>query len=448
VAAATAHQIPEAAQRVPAPDPPARRSRLDTPARLWLLLFLAVAAILAAGCVAGVGLADRQSTAAHTAQSTEALYAEVQDLAYNLADANATAATSLLVGAETPPQFSQRFNADITQAEDLLAEASQRVAGDPYASQRLNDLAERIPVYTGLVGQAQADNRFGYPVAGAYLREASAMVTGPMLAETGDVIAEQQKATASGIGSASSFDVVLLVIVLLALVALLVVGRRLAKLTHRRVNIGLLGGALVVLALFGLSLAAYSGASGHAGIARTDFNDLSQAQRETSELSLAETYVALQQINRGEDQGVNAEAASVALKAADPAHPQSGHAYSAAAAPGVHTAQTAFDAFSTCSQHAISLAADGQFTEAVSATVGDGGGGVPVGAGGCESSATSLSNDLNNVYKAAQARFDQDMNGMSGDYAGSGALPLGIAAGLLGAAAAAYGLNRRLAEFR
>jgi hypothetical protein len=40
------------------------------------------------------------------------------------------------------------------------------------------------------------------------------------------------------------------------------------------------------------------------------------------------------------------------------------------------------------------------------------------------------------------------MSGLSGDYAGSGALPLGIAAGLLGAAVAAYGINRRLAEFR
>jgi hypothetical protein len=408
------------------------------------MLILAVAATLAAGCVAGVGLADRQSTATHTAQSTEALYAEVQDLAYNLADANATAATSLLVGAETPAQFSKRFDGDITQAENLLAQASQRVAGDSYASGLLSQLADQIPVYTGLIGQAQADNRFGYPVAGAYLREASAMVTGPMLTETGKVIAEQKNATSSGIGSASSFDVVLLVIVLLALAVLLLVGRRLAKLTHRRVNTGLLGGALVVLALFGWSLAAYSGASNHASVARTDFTDLSQAQSETSQLSLAETYVALQQIDRGEDQGGDAKAAGVALKAADP----QGSVYSAAAAPGVRTAQAGFNAFSTCSQHAISLATDGQFTQAVSATVGDGSGGVAVGAGGCEASAASLRNDLGNVFKAAQARFDQDMNGLSGDYAGSGALPLGIAAGLLGAAAAAYGLNRRLAEFR
>jgi hypothetical protein len=394
--------------------------------------------------VAGVGLADRESTATHTAQSTEALYAEVQDLAYNLADANATAATSLLVGAETPSQFSERFNDDVTHAEDLLAEASQRVAGDAYASGQLSELAEQIPAYTGLVGQAQTDNRFGYPVAGAYLREASALVTGPMLTETGDVIAEQRRATGSGIGSASSFDVILLVVVLLALVALVLVSRRLAGLTHRLVNPGLVGGMLVLLALFGWSLAAYGGASGRAGVAQTDFTDLSQAQTEISQLSLAETYVALQQIDRGEDQGADAKAADAALKAAAP---DSG-TYSAAAAPGVRTAQSGFATFSSCSQHAITLAADGNFAAAISATVGSGSAKAAVGEGGCEPDATSLHSELSNVFAAARKRFDQDMSGLSGDYAGSDALPLGIAAGLLGAALAAYGINRRLAEFR
>jgi hypothetical protein len=439
VAVATAQQVSGT------PAPPGPGGRLNTPLRLWLMLAAAVVAVLAAGCVAGVGLSDRESTASHTAQGTEALYAEVQDLAYNLADANATAATSLLVGAETPTQFSVRFNDDVTQAEDLLAAASQRVAGDDYASGQLGKLAEQIPVYTGLVGQAQADNRFGYPVSGAYLREASALVTGPMLAETGNVITEQQNATESGIGSASSFDAVLLVIVLLALVALVLIARRLSVLTHRRINTGLLGGVLVLLALFGWSLAAFGGASGHASVAQTDFTDLSQAQREISQLSLAETYVALQQIDRGEDQGADATAANAAVQAADPKVGE----YSAAAASGVTTARSGgYTAYFDCSQHAISLATSGDFTAAVTATVGNGSGGVPIGEGGCEPAATTLHSQLSKVYDAAQARFDQDMSGLSGDYAGSGALPIGIVAGLLGAAAAAYGVNRRLAEFR
>lgn len=430
------------AQQISGGAPPGRRT-LDSPSRLWLMLILAVAAILAVGCVAGIGLADRESTATHADQSTEALYAEVQDLAYNLADANAAAATSLLVGAETPTQFSSRFNSDVTQAEDLLAAASQRVAGDAYASTQLSSLAEQIPVYTGLVGQAQADNRFGYPVSGAYLREASALLTGPMLTETGNVVSEQQSATKSGIDSASSFDLVLLLVVLPVLWLLLMVGVRLARLTHRRINLGLIGGGLVVVLLLIWGLAAYGGASGHADSARTDFGELSLEQGEISQLSLAQTYVALQQIDRGEDQGADAKAAQAALQGSTPQL-----LYGTPDAASARSASSAATTFSTCARSAITLASTGQYGAAVTATVGDGSGGTPVGEGGCEPAAAKLRTDLTGLYKAAQARFDGDMSGLSGDYQGSGALPVGIVVGLLGAAAAAYGLNRRLAEFR
>lgn len=427
-----------------------RRGRtLDSPSRLWLMLILAVAAVLAVGCVAGIGLADRGSTARHTDQSTEALYTEVQDLAYSLADANAAAATSLLVGAETPAQFSQRFDDDITKAETLLAAASQRVADDPHASAQLSSLATQIPVYTGLIGQAQADNRFGYPVAGAFLREASSLLTGPMRAETDTVINEQQKATSSGISSSASYDLVLLIVALVVLWALVMIGRRLARMTHRRLNPGLIGGGLAVLVLLVWSLVAFGGASGHSSSARTDFGDLSQAQQEISQLSLAETYVALQQIERGEDVGsdgksANAKSAQAALKAATPTTEE----FSSAAAAKVQTAAKAAASLSACENSAITLASDGQFSEAVTATVGDGSGGVPVGQGGCEPDSTMLDKALSSLYQSAQDRFDADMSGLSGDYEGSAALPLGIAVGLLGALAAAYGLNRRLAEFR
>lgn len=428
----------------------ARRGRaLDSPSRLWLMLVLAVAAVLALGCVAGVGLADRGSTARHTDQSTEALYTEVQDLAYDLADANAAAATSLLVGSETPAQFSTRFDTDITKAEKLLAAASQRVADDPYASAQLSSLAAQIPVYTGLIGQAQADNRFGYPVAGAFLREASSLLTGPMRAETDNVINEQKQATTSGISSSASYDLVLLIVALVVLWALVMIGRRLARMTHRRLNPGLIGGGLAVVVLLVWSLVAFGGASGHASSAQTDFGDLSQAKKEISQLSLAETYVALQQIQRGEDVGsdgksANAGAAQTALKKATPTAGE----YSPAAVAQVQSAAKAAAGLSDCENAAIKLASDGRFSDAVTAAVGDGSGGLAVGEGGCEPDVKNLHMALSNLYKSAQTRFDADMSGLSGDYEGSAALPLGIALGLLGAAAAAYGLNRRLAEFR
>ena len=406
------------------------------------MLVASVAAILVVGCTAGVGLADRQSTASHTAHSTEVLYTDVQNLAYNLADANATAATSLLVGAETPSGFGERFDGDVKQAEQLLSEASQRVAGDAYASARLTDLGEQIPVFAGLVGQAQADNRLGFPVAGAYLRQASDLLTGPMLTETGDVLNEQQKATDAGVGSSSAFDPLLLGFALLALVVLYQVARRLSGLTHRRFNTGLVGGLCVVLALFGWSLVAFAGASSDGSAATADFADLAHTQSEISELSLAQSYVALQQIDRGEDQGADVAAAKPALGKAEPDEAAGAAADHAART----TAEAAFGEFATCARKAIQLASGGQYVAAVAATVGAPG--PKVGQGGCEPLAEALHADQQKVLAAEQARFDQDAAALASDYAGSGALPLGLTAGVLGAAAAAYGLNRRLAEFR
>ena len=439
---ATARQISETGA------PPGRPGgRLETPVRLWLMLVASVAVILVAGCTAGIGLADRESTASHTAHSTEVLYTDVQNLAYSLADANATAATSLLVGAETPSGFSARFDGDVEQAELLLSEASQQVAGDAYASAQLTGLGEQIPVFAGLVGQAQADNRLGFPVAGAYLRQASDLLTGPMLTETHNVLGEQQKATNAGVGSASAFDPLLLGVALLALVVLWQVGRRLARLTHRRFNTGLVGGLCVVLALFGWSLVAFAGASSDGSAATADFADLVHTQSEISELSLAQSWVALQQIDRGEDQGADAQHtdaayAKAALQDADPGK-DTGAAPDSAART---TAEAAFGRLDTCAQKAIQLASDGQYVAAVAATVGAPG--PNVGQGGCEPLAEKLHADQLNVFDAEQARFDQDAAALSSDYAGSGALPLGLAFGVLGAGAAAYGINRRLAEFR
>jgi hypothetical protein len=416
--------------------PSVRNVRLDTPTRLWLLLATAVAAVLTVGLITGFSLAGRESTAARTAQSTEALYTEVQNLSYDLADANATAATALLSGPEPTAAVSARYAADITGAEDLLAAASQRVAGDAYDSAELKFVAEQIPQYTGYIGQALAENRLGYPVAGAYLRQASQLLTGSLLVETGDVVKAQQRATTGGVGSASSFPLWIILFGLLGFVVLRVVARRVSRISRRRMNPGLFGAAIVVVGLLGWSLFAFGGTGIAAGSANTDFTGITQAQNEISDISLAETYTALQQIDRGEDQGADATAAGKAL---DAGAPEGGEGQSSDGAALI-AAQATYTAFDTCMEKAIKLASAGEYQSAVDATVGT---------GGCDAGdATALHADLLDVFDQSQTHFEQEMSSLGGLYAGSGALPVGIAIGVLGALAAAYGVNRRLAEYR
>ena len=409
---------------------PGRGNGLDTPTRLWLLLATAVAAVLTVGLVAGFSLAGRESSASHTAHDTEVLYTEVQNLSYSLADANATAATALLIGPETPSQFSSRYAADITQAEDLLAAASQRVTGDPYASAQLKSVAEQLPQYTGMIGQAFADNRLGYPVAGAYLRQASELLTGSMLAETWHVVKEQESATVGGLGSSAAFPWWEFWIAALGVIALWTVARRISGISRRRFNMGLLGGLLTVLVLLVWGVYAYGAVGLEGSAARIDYMGLSGAQTQISELSLTETYVALQQIDRGEDQNADATAAAAALKAANPRD------------AGI---QNVYDSVSKCATNVIGLANGGAYQQAITATVGSG---AKVGEGGCEPAIGTLRADLLTIAADYQSQFDHDMSNVASEYAGAAALPLALAIGILGALAAAYGVNRRLAEFR
>lgn len=422
--------------------------RMDSPTRLWVMLLAAVIGVLLAGSVAAAGLSGRQSAAAHTDQATEALYSEVQDLSYNLADANATAATALLIGPVTPKSFTDRFNSDITQAEDLLSAASQRVTGDATASKELKDLAEQLPQYTQAIGQALANNRFGYPVAGAYLRDASQLLTVQMLPEVTAVINEQYADTTGGMSSASGVDWPALAVCVLVLALLIVVGTRISRATKRRANIGVLVAKVAVLALLAWTVAAAFGSTAAVHDARADFGLVAQAQSGSSQLALSETNVALQQIDRGEDKGQpggddkdHAQQALTGLnKVAGVSFP---------VITGKDKAANAYAAdignLITCANGSIKLADDGEYQAAIEATVGTG---PDAGGGGCEPKAQRVRDDLVALTGQAQQRYDADMSRVQSAYAGGASLLLPLAFGLIGAVAAAWGIDRRLAEFR
>ncbi len=418
------------------------RRRMGNPARLWSMLLAGVLVVLLAGSVAGVGLSGRSSTAEHTGQATEQLYQDVQELSYALADANATAANALLIGPVAPKVDTDRFGSDITLVEQRLSDASQRVTGDATASSQLDDLAVRVPQYSQWIGEALANNRFGFPVAGAYLRLASQMYTGQMLGEVQAVIAEEQAATQDGMSSASSPDWLTIVVCVLAFIALAVVGRMLARASKRRLNLGVLGAALAVLALLLWTCVAAVGSSSAVDDAHTDFSQVMLAQNGNSELSLAETYVALQQIDRGEDVGqVGGDDQQHAVKVlADLTEIGKGFTGkgSGAVSADVHK-------LVACADSGIELAADGQYQKAITATVGT----EQDLASGCETAAAkAVRDDFDNVTNASQARYAADMSRARSWYGGGAALALALAVGLLGAVAAAWGLNRRLAEYR
>ena len=408
--------------------PPAGRAgRLRTPARLAVALGCAVLALLGLGAAAAVTLAERQSTATSTTYASEPLVVYVQEIYQDLADADAAAAAAILAGQVPPPALTERYNSDIKDAEKSLAYASRAVAGDDQASSELADVSTFLPQYTAFIGVAEANNRHGYPLGAAYLRTASNALRTTTLPEIKSVVDRETAAAEAGRSSVSGFPIWLLVVALLAVFVIARVWRVLARATRRAVNPGLAVGALITAGVVIWAFAAALGAGHAMDSAGTDFTRVSALLDQRADLARAQTDQALTLIDRGEDGGKDAKDQATAignLKAAAGADPQ-WQAY--------FKAVETFDTQVKGSNYLL----------AVDQSVGSG---ASQGDGATFAAAAAVDNTLIKSSNAAQNRFTQDGQRAVGDL--SGGLWAGIVVGLLAAALAALGINRRLAEYR
>ena len=170
-----------------------------TPRTLWLLLVGLVLLSLVWGAVAVWVVSQRASGASDVVGVSEPLSVDGQQIYRALSDADATEATAFLAGGLEPLAARQRYLADIAQASRHL-EAATAAAGHSPAARNLATLSAGLPVYAGEVETARADNRLGYPLGAAYLRDASSLMRGTLLPAARNVSAEanSQVSAASG----------------------------------------------------------------------------------------------------------------------------------------------------------------------------------------------------------------------------------------------------------
>jgi hypothetical protein len=426
VATANAPAGGRGAQRTAGP-PGGRGGRLRTPARLAAALGCAILALLGLGAAAATTLADRQSTATATTYASEPLVVYVQEIYQDLADADAAAAASILAGQVPPPALTARYNSDIKDAETSLAYASRAVAGDDTASGKLADVSAFLPQYTAEIGVAEANNRQGYPVGAAYLRTASNALRTTKLPEVKDVVDRETAAAEAGRSSVSGFPVWLLVFSLLAAIVLIRVWRTLARATRRAVNPGLAVGALMTAGLVIWAFTAALGAGHAMGSAGTDFTRVSALLDQRATLARAQTDQAFTLIDRGEDGGNDAkdQASAIATLKASGGSVEQWRPYF-----------TAVDTFNKDVQNS-------DYLVAVDESVGSG---ASEGDGATFAAAAAVDKTLVDASNAAQDQFTRDGQEAVGDL--SGGLWAGIVVGLVAAALAALGINRRLAEYR
>ena len=234
----------------PAPDtrpPPGTRPALGqflrattTPAKLRLLLVGLVVLCLIWGAVAAWVVSQRTAGADDVVSTSETLSLDGQQIYRALSDADATAASAFLSSGLEPINSTARYRADIAQAAAHL-ESATAAAGHSPAARDLATLSAGLPVYTGEVQTARADNRLGLPLGAAYLREASGLMRGTLLpaARSVSAQADAQLAAASGQATGLPLALVLLVAAVIVGYVLYRAQRWLLQRTHRRLNPGL-----------------------------------------------------------------------------------------------------------------------------------------------------------------------------------------------------------------
>ncbi|WP_462166582.1 hypothetical protein [Frankia sp. AiPs1] len=236
-----------------------RRRAATPPGRLRLVSTGLVAAIVLLWLAAFITTVARQRAVADVRDTSGPAFVAAQRVHADLSEADASAAAAFLAGGVEPVAQRQAYQRSIAQAStQVLQLARARVPASVQGE--LTTLAGQIPVYTGLVDQARADNRLGYAVGGAYLRQASTLMQTTILPAADRLAAAEAVRVDDSYGRATRWWQPTLVAItgLAALGGLVVAQVALARRTHRYLNVPLVAATVVTAVSLGLTLAALS----------------------------------------------------------------------------------------------------------------------------------------------------------------------------------------------
>ncbi|HEY2063063.1 hypothetical protein [Amycolatopsis sp. NBC_01480] len=229
------------------------KSAATTPGRLSVIAVGLVLLSLVAGLVATLSAQNKDDTISGLIDHREPLAVAAQQVFRSLSDADATAASAFLSVGTEPPALRQKYEQDIAEAGSALAKSASDTAGVGDAAQQVDILNQKIPVYTGIVETARANNRQGFPSGASYLREASQLMRTTILPAAQALYTADTTKLSDEQDASTSFPWAA-VALLLALVAALVLTQiYLTRRTNRVLNIGLLvaTGAVVLSLLWG-----------------------------------------------------------------------------------------------------------------------------------------------------------------------------------------------------
>jgi hypothetical protein len=227
-------------------------ARRTTPAVLRVASVAIVLLTLVSGLVAALAVSERQSATSTALQTSEPLLVTAQDIDTSLSDADTTAAASFLQGRFESAGLQSRYQSDVRRASFDLAVAAQEAGTDQSLATSLQTISTELPLYTGLIQDANLYAGQGfYPLGAAYQSEANNLMRSTLLPAAAQVYSTEQGRLQKDQNQAvTPWLAAFALVLLLALVAVLFFTQRsLRRHFNRKWNIALAGATAVVIVL-------------------------------------------------------------------------------------------------------------------------------------------------------------------------------------------------------
>jgi hypothetical protein len=424
------------------------RARLTTtPGRLRLAAVLLAFGAIAFGALAASAVSARRQAAHSAATDTEPLLVTAEGLYVSLSDADATAATTFLTGGLEAPARRERYAGDLRAASGQLAALARQAGGSAQTRAAVGTLATQLPLYSGLVETARADNRQGFPVGAAYLRQASTLMRGQILPAAGQLYEVEARRLnddyRSGVSAGTLLGVIAVVCAMLGLLA--AIQLCLARLTHRIFNVPMALATALVLALGVWMIVGLIGEQNALGRAQRSGSDPVQVLSAARILALrAQGDEGLALVARGGGEASLTDLDAVTRRLGSSGEPASllGEAAAIArrsgSAAAVDRLSASFARYLAVHRRVVALETNGRFNDAVNLAVGSAAKEVSI--------SDSLNSGLGQQISAAQRRFAAAAADAT---SALGGLWLAIVLlSVLFAGLALYGVLQRLGEYR
>jgi hypothetical protein len=406
---------------------------------------LVVVAAIAFGLVAAHAARERRR-AVQSVAATERLLVSAVDLSVSLSNTHAIAAFGFLRGGPERPQSRRLYKDALQRSSASVAGLARRIDPSSGSGPAVQRITRTLTIYSGLIENARANARQGFPVGNAYLRKASKTMRSAMLPSARDLYEiEAQRLTSGYRTGVSSRGLVAVALAGGALLAALAWTQLfLARVTRRILNHGL---ALATVLLLGLAVwiavafTVQHNALVEAQRTGSDPVELLTASRILASRAQADESIALaargggegekrlQDVDRG-FQAVTRPIPGLLMQAAD------------VSGTSVTAIDRAYRRYLAAHADVVEQVKTGDFTTAVQLAVQRGAHGGPTTDAAGDALDAALDREVGRAkarFEAAGARAERALNGLSGAIAALTALCAGLAL---------FGVRVRLEEYR